>query len=103
MENYSEQRRYERYDHNAYVSLYRYDSQDQYYDANMHNYSKSGMFLKTDEEMIIGQHVYIRDYDKDSNEPEKFKSYSGYIRWSEELGTSHPGGQYGYGIEYMEP
>jgi len=102
MKNYSEKRHYERYDYKAPASLYRYEYQDQDYNANIYNCSKKGMYLRTDKKMHIGQHVYIKDDNKDSEKPEKNKSYSGYIKWSNEPGTSDPDGQYGYGIEYME-
>ncbi|MBU1343587.1 MAG: PilZ domain-containing protein [Proteobacteria bacterium] len=105
MEDYSEKRLYERYDYQEPVSLHRYESQDQFYAAKMYNYSSGGMYLRTNEEMTVGQHVYVRlkNYYADSKGPEKYKNYSGYIRWSDELGTSVPSGQYGYGVEYTKP
>lgn len=105
MEDYSEKRRYERFDHQVPASLHRHDSQDQFYAAKTYNKSSGGMYLRTNEEMTIGQHVYVRikDNTADPKGPEKYKNYSGYIRWSDDLGTSIPNGQYGYGVEYAEP
>ena len=105
MSDYMGKRQYERYEYNAPMYLYKHESQDQYYYANMSNYSSGGMSLKTDEKMDVGQHVYIRtkNYNKDSSGPEKYEEYSGYVIYSNELGTSVPSGQYGYGIKYAEP
>ncbi len=105
MEDYSEKRHYERFDDQVPASLHRYDSQDRFYAAKIYNYSSGGMYLRTNEEMTVGQHVYVRikNSDSDPKGPGKHKDYSGYIRWSDELGTSIPNGQYGYGVEYSEP
>jgi len=105
METPSEKRQYERHDFQLPVYLYRYDAQDKYYEANIYNYSNGGMCLKTNEKIDIHEQVYvkIKNLDKTSKGPEKYEKYSGYLRWSSELGTSSPGGQYGYGIEYAEP
>lgn len=108
MENYSEKRQYERRDCKTAAHLYRYDTQkkfyeeDTYYDANMYNYSEGGGYLQTKEKINVGQQVYvkIKNYYKTARGPEKYETYTGYVRWSDELGTSSPDGQYGYGIEY---
>lgn len=104
MANYSENRQYYRYDYQAPLELYRYENKDQQYQAQLGNYSMGGMYLETGEKMDVGQHVYvrIRNYDPSAGGFEKYDKYTGYVRWSEELGTSYPGGQYGYGIEYSE-
>ncbi|OQY51479.1 MAG: hypothetical protein B6230_04830 [Desulfobacteraceae bacterium 4572_89] len=105
MENPSEKRQHERYELQLPVSLYRYDSQDQYYEGIIYNYSNGGMYLETNEKIDIDEEVFVRikNYDQNSKGPEKYEKYSGYLKWSNELGTSSPGGQYGYGIEYAEP
>jgi Tfp pilus assembly protein PilZ len=111
MENYSEKRQHERQDCKTPAYLYRYDTQDSYYDAgayydaDMYNYSEGGGYLQTNEKIDVGQQVYvkIKNYHKTSEGPEKYETYAGYVRWSNELGTSSPGGQYGYGIEYKAP
>ena len=104
MEDHSEKRKYERYDYPAPLDLYRYEDRDRRYQAQLNNYSRGGMYLETGEELDVGQHVYIRirNYDPTAGGFEKYDKYTGYVRWSDELGTSHPGGQYGYGIEYSE-
>jgi len=105
MEDYSEKRSYGRYECNTQAYLYRYDDREQYYDAGIYNYSAGGNYLASNEEMDIGQQVYIKiqKYDETVKGPEKYEYYSGYVKWSDDLGTSSPGGQYGYGIEYAEP
>ncbi|WP_022666561.1 PilZ domain-containing protein [Desulfospira joergensenii] len=104
MENSSEKRQYERHASRTVLDLYRHDNQDLAFPARLNNYSRGGMCLETSEEMDVGQHVYIkiRNYDPRSGGFEKYDKYTGYVRWSDELGTSYPGGQYGYGIEYSE-
>jgi len=111
MENSSEKRQYERRDCKTAVHLYRYDTQkkyyesDTYYDAYMCNYSEGGGYLETSEKINVGQQVYVemKNYYKTSSGPEKYETYTGYVQWSNELGTSSPGGQYGYGIKYENP
>ncbi|WP_321495088.1 PilZ domain-containing protein [uncultured Desulfobacter sp.] len=105
MDRYSEKRKYMRMECNNPAYVYRYEDQGSYYDAGMYNYSSGGNYLISDEKMDIGQQVYIRikNYDKASKGVEKYENYTGYVKWSTELGTSHPRGQYGYGIEYAEP
>ncbi len=105
MKDYSERRQYERNEYNTSLYLYENESQNDYGYANMSEYSSGGMSFRTNEKMEIGQQVYIKTkyYDEKSTGPEKYSEYSGYIKWSDELGTSIPGGQYGYGIQYAEP
>lgn len=101
----SEKRQYQRYSHETPAYLYQHDDRDQFYEAGMYNYSQGGMYLKTDQKIDINQQVYIkiRNYDKNGKGPEKNEYYSGYVKWSEDLGTSSPGGHYGYGVEYEVP
>ena len=109
MKDYSEKRQYKRYDHNTSLYLYEDEPQDKdkdnYSCANMSGYSSGGMSFRTNEKLKIGQQVYIKTkyHDEKSTGPEKYTEYSGYIKWSDELGTSIPGGQYGYGIQYAKP
>jgi len=105
MEDYSDKRNHERRDCKTPVHLYRYDTPDTYYDADMYNYSEGGGYLQTTEKINVGQQVYvkIKNYYRDVKGPGKYETYTGYVRWSNELGTSSPGGQYGYGIEYEIP
>ncbi|WDP89431.1 MAG: PilZ domain-containing protein [Desulfobacter sp.] len=105
MDPHSDKRQYERHECDNPVYIYRYENLDRHYDGEMYNYSSGGHYLTADEEMEIGQQVYIRikNYDKAGKGPEKYENYTGYVKWSNDLGTSSPGGQYGYGIEYAEP
>lgn len=104
MEDHCEKRQYERLDYQIPLDLYRYENKDRQYPARLSNYSRGGLCLETGETLDVGQHVYIkiRNYDPSAGGFEKYDKYTGYVRWSEELGTSYPGGQYGYGIEYSE-
>lgn len=105
MSTYPEKRNYERRQCNSPAYVYRYEDQYQDYEAMMYNYSSGGNYLASDEKLEIGQQVYIRikNYDQADKGPEKYENYTGYVKWSTDLGTSNPGGQYGYGIEYAEP
>lgn len=105
MKDYSEKRQYERYECDTPAYLYRYDDKNQSYDAYLYNYSQGGAYIQTKEEMDYDQQVYIKikKYDSTAKGPEKYEYYKGYVKWSDDLGTSSPGGQYGYGIEYAEP
>ena len=103
MENQSERRKYERYDYQTTVFLCGSDSQEEYCDAKMYNYSMGGTYLRTNEKLNVGQYVYVRNYYQDPEKSKKYESYSGYVRWSNKPGKSSPGGQFGYGVEYMQP
>ncbi len=105
MEDYSEKRKYYRYDYNSPVFLRTYDSQENYYKGSLRNYGGGGLYLQSDENLDVGQEVYVKiaNYSQGSEGPEKYRNYSGYVKWSNDLGTSSPGGQYGYGVEYAEP
>jgi Tfp pilus assembly protein PilZ len=105
MAHYHEKRHYRRYDCDQSAYLYKYDDRDTYYEADMCNYGKGGMYLNTNHKMDIDEQVYIKikNYDENSKGPEKYKYYTGYVRWSNDLGTSYPDGQYGYGVEYEVP
>ena len=100
-----DKRAYKRVDHTANLSLKTTDTENQMIQAKMVNYSRQGMCFRTGEKLKIGQEIYIiiDEFDPESDGPEQNDSYTGYIRWSEELGTSMPGGQYGYGVQYQVP
>ncbi len=105
MADYYEKRQYERYDYTTSVHLYRYENPEQYTPAVLGNYSSGGLYLETDNELEVGQQVYVKieNHDPAAGNFETYDQYTGYVRWSSELGTSQPGGQYGYGIEYDNP
>lgn len=105
MNRHAEKRVYERIDRKAQLSVQKTGSTGQAHDAEMFNYSRQGMYFRSAEKLKIGQEIYIRiyDYDPDDEAFEQQDSHTGYVRWSEELGTSQPGGQYGYGVRYAEP
>ncbi len=105
MNAYAEERQYKRYDYHVSMSLYPGKIQDNYYGTYLCNYSNGGMYLESSEPLDVGQHVYVKfqNYDPEKKGFEKYESYSGYVQWSNDLGTSSPGLQYGYGIKYKDP
>ena len=105
MTNAPEKRAHKRIDHKASLSLKTSHAEDQTIPAKMVNFSEQGMCFRTGGKLKIGQEVFIiiDDVNPASDDPEQQDSYTGYIRWSEELGTSVPGGQYGYGVQYQVP
>ncbi len=105
MKDYSEKRQYTRYDYQTPMSLYPKKLNSPFPEAKMKNYSNDGMYFQTNEKLKIGEHIYIQidNHDSDLSGPEKYSEYSGYVRWSEELGTSYGDGNYGYGIQYSDP
>ena len=106
MESYEEKRRYERYEYSSPMFLYRMDYQDQYYYAEMKDYSKGGLSLLSNEKLVVGQLVYLemKDYDEQATGPEKNKSYSGSVKWVNPYLSSNSDAKtsYKYGIEYHE-
>ena len=104
MESYEEKRRYERYEYSSPMFLYRMDYQDQYYYAEMKDYSKGGLSLLSNEKLVVDQLVYLemKNYDKDATGPEKNKSYSGSVKWVTPYSSSNSDAKasYKYGIEY---
>ncbi len=104
MANGIEKRRYKRYDYQAPLLLYRDEALSNGTAAELQNYSIGGMFFKTQEALDIGQELFIkiRNYDPSDGGFEKYDRYIGYVKWSDELGTSQPAGPYGYGVEYTE-
>ena len=95
----------ERIDRETDLSIRKPGETDRFQDARMYNYSRRGLYFRSAEKLKIGQEIYIRilDLDEDADDYEDSDFYTGYVRWSEDLGTSQPGGQYGYGIQYAEP
>jgi len=99
-------RQYQRYKHGSLMHLYRMDYQDQYYHAQMIDYSQGGMAMLTNERLVVGQIVYLemKKYDEGATGPEKYKSYSGSVKWASPYASSQSDadGSYNYGIEYFE-
>jgi len=106
VEPHEGKRHYQRYDYSSPMNLYRMDYQDQYYYAEMKDYSQGGLSLLTNEKLVVGQFVYLemKDYDMDATGPEKNRSYSGSVKWSSPYSSSDGDakGSYKYGIEYYE-
>ncbi len=109
MKAHEEKRNYKRYNHHCPINLYHMDHQDQSFYAEMKNYSQGGTFLLTNEKLVVGQLVYLEipHHDKQAQGPEKYKSYSGCVKWSNINSSSPPGTEKHkpceYGIEYFKP
>ena len=106
MEDHKEKRRYQRSEYNSPMHLYRMDSQDQYFYAEMKDYCQGGLSLLTNEKLVVGHVVYLemKNYDESATGPEKNKSYRGSVKWampfsSTDIDTKGP---HKYGIEYNE-
>jgi hypothetical protein len=101
-----EKRLYPRYEHSSPMFLYRMDYQDQYYYAEMKDYSKGGLSLLSNENLVVGQLVYLemKNYDEYAAGPEKKKNYSGSVKWLSPYLSSNSDtkASYKYGIEYHE-
>ena len=100
-------RRYQRHEYNSPMHLYRMDRQEQYYYAEMKDYCQGGLSLLTNEKLIVGQLVYLemKNYDEHATGPEKYKNYSGSIKWASPYSSSDGDikDSYKYGVEYYEP
>ncbi len=106
MEHYEEKRRYQRDEYNSPIFLYTMDSQDQYYYAELKDFSQKGMSILTNEKLVIDQVVYLemKNYDEHTTGPEKCKGYSGYIKWKSSYSSSNgePIASYKYGVRYYK-
>lgn len=98
-------RRYQRYEYTSPMDMYRMDYQDQSYYAEMKDYCQGGLSLLTNEKLVVGQLVYLemKNYDEYAEGPEKYKSYSGSVKWASPYSSSHDGAKdvYKYGIESL--
>ncbi|WP_300463056.1 PilZ domain-containing protein [Desulfobacula sp.] len=107
MEVYKEKRHYQRYGHSSPMHLHLMDNQDQYYYAEMKDYSQGGMLLLTNKKLVVGHLVYLemKNYDDHAPGPEKYKSYFGSVKWSTPSSSSDldTKGSHKYGVEYNEP
>lgn len=103
MNSAAEKRGDERIGREVDLSIRKHGETDRFHDARMYNYSRRGIYFRSAEKLKIGQEIYIRIYDENMDDYEDNDLYTGYVRWSEDLGTSQPGGQYGYGVQYAEP
>ncbi len=99
-----EKRKYPRHNHISPMNMYRMDFQDEHFYAQMHDYSQGGLSMKTTEDLVIGQLVYLEmiDHEKTSKGPEKNKSYFGSVTWKDFDSMADGNGLYQYGIKYQE-
>ncbi len=108
MEYHNEKRRYHRSEYKSPMHLYRIDSQDQAYYAEMRDYSQGGLSLMTNEKLVIGHLIYLemKNHHASATGPEKYKGYCGSVKWVSSYSSSDldaKKGSYKYGIEYREP
>lgn len=104
--DYDKEKRQEpRLANDSVMNMYRMDFQDDSFYAQMKDYSSGGLSMRTKEELVIGQLVYLEmiGHDKGVKGPEKHKGYSGSVKWKKSVPDSDNGGFYQYGIEYFEP
>ncbi|MCP4669923.1 MAG: PilZ domain-containing protein [Desulfobacula sp.] len=104
MEDSEVKRRYQRHEYSSPLSLYRMDYQEQSSYAEMKDYSRGGMSLLSNEELVVGQLVYLKmkNYNESATGPEKCKSYSGSVKWINPCSSplANVKELYKYGIEY---
>lgn len=101
MEATQEKRNYPRKACAAPISLYRMESQDHSFYAQMNDYSSGGMSLVTKEKLVIDQLVYLEMNGCGQSVPETDRCFSGYVKW-----TANPvgsAGPYTYGIKFSKP
>ena len=105
MDKHSETRRHPRYISRTPVYIYQEEYVLPYPKGVVLNFSREGAYFQAEEKLRIGDHVYIRieNYDPGEEGIERYWEYSGFVRWSEELGTSYHNGSFGYGIQYEKP
>ncbi|MFH2057473.1 MAG: PilZ domain-containing protein [Pseudomonadota bacterium] len=103
MEPHEENRRYQRYELKSPMSLHRMDYQDQYYYAEMNDYSQGGLSMMTNEKLVIGQLVYLemQNHNKHTTFSDKNKNI-GIVRWAKPNPSTNGGTNalYKYGVEY---
>ncbi|MFO7752498.1 MAG: PilZ domain-containing protein [Desulfobacteraceae bacterium] len=102
-----ENREYERYEHQSPLMIYPKGSSEYYYGLSC-NYSRGGMYLKTDGDLDAEEYYTIKmlNYDHTSPGPEKYQEYQGLVRWAQlpETSTSSDSSYYyGYGVEFTRP
>ncbi len=101
MEFYEENRRYQRYEIKGSMNLHRMDYQDQCYYADMNDYSQSGLSMITNENLLIGQLVYLemKDFGNPVTSPDRNENHSGIVRWAKPYPSTNGGtnGLYKYG------
>jgi len=106
VETHKEKRTHQRYEHSSPMSLHRMDYQDQCYYAEMCDYSQAGLSLLTNEKLVIGHFIYLemKSHNKSVTSPEKYKSYSGSVKWASHHSSLNGDdkGPYRYGVEYSE-
>ena len=106
MQSYEDKRCYQRYEHSSPMCLFRMDSQDQYYYAEMKDYSSGGLSFLTSQKLVVGHLVYLemKDYDENATGPEKYKSYNGSVKWANPSSPSDEKAKssYRYGIEFSK-
>lgn len=107
MDEHKEKRKYQRLVSDSPMGMYRMDEQDLRYYARMNDYSPGGLSMTTSEKLVIGQLVYLEmtHHDPVADGPEKFKGFSGCIKWTAPYKEyDHESMElYKYGLEYLNP
>jgi hypothetical protein len=104
MEPHEESRRYQRYEFKSPLKMHRMDYQDQCYYAEMNDYSQGGLSMMTNENLVIGQLVYLemQKNDEHTTLSDKNKNNIGVVKWAKPYPSTNGGtnGLYQYGVEY---
>jgi len=99
----SERRRDQRCLFTSPIDLYRKDYKDNCYDGEMIDFCNNGLSLTTNEKLVLGEFVYVKLKNGDTNIPSSIKkqNYKGIVRWGKRYSSTHATthGLYKYGIE----
>jgi hypothetical protein len=99
-------RKYKRYYCQSPVMIYSSDEPDNYYYGLSYNYSKGGMYVKTDGELTPEDPYLIRmlNYEEDSEFPENHDEYAACVKWAKSaecFNYANSQYYYGYGFAFL--
>lgn len=102
MQEKVERRVFERHENEAPI-VYAYHDTDQFFQAEMCNYSKEGMCFKTSEIVAPGSDIYImmENYSLDAVHAELYEGYFAEVRWCQQL-PCHDIPGYQVGVKYYK-
>lgn len=101
----SEKRNHQRYDHVTKKVMYQTNPETQFNNAMLINYSEGGMYLRTEKYLEVGQTLTIKmeESKEKTTGPEKYDSYSGQVKWTNNARTNSDAQVFQCGIEYDAP
>lgn len=100
MQNISERREYERYNHEVSI-IYAYHNSDKFFNAKMYNFSKGGLCFQSSSAIDPGSDIYVmmEEFAPDTIGSEIYEGYLAEVRWCQKLPESEPT-SYQVGIKY---